>query len=75
VSQLVKETVGAIFHKAFGIKSEILLQNGLKGECEYYSPSAIKEFNVHRNRKKGTTFGCKTVVEFAKKVTESFFEN
>lgn len=35
----------------------------------------MKEFNVHRNKKEGTTFGCKTVVEFAKKATESFFEN
>ncbi len=51
VSQLVKETIGAIFHKAFGIKSDVLLQNGPKGECEYVSPSAMKEFNVHRNKK------------------------
>jgi arginyl-tRNA synthetase len=75
VSHLVKETIGSIFHKAFGIKSDILLQNGPKNECEYVSPSAMKEFNVHRNKKEGTTFGCKTVVEFARKATESFFEN
>lgn len=35
----------------------------------------MKEFNVHRNKKEGNTFGCKTVVEFARKATESFFEN
>lgn len=75
VSQLVKDTLGTIFNKAFGIKSDILLQNGPKGECEYVSPSAMKEFNVHRNKKEGTSFGCKTVVEFARKATESFYEN
>lgn len=42
VSQVVKETLVAIFHKAFGIKSDVLLQNGPKGECEYVSPSAMK---------------------------------
>lgn len=42
VSHVVKETVGAIFYKAFGIKSDVLLQNGPKGECEYVSPSAMK---------------------------------
>ena len=35
----------------------------------------MKEFNVHRNKKEGTTFGCKTVVEFAKKIEEHFYEN
>jgi len=71
----VKGVLSAIIHKAFGIKSEVLLQNGPKGECEYVSPSAMKEFNIHRNKKEGTTFGCKTVVEFAKRIEENFFEN
>jgi hypothetical protein len=31
VSLMVKETVSSIIHKAFGIKSEVLLQNGPKG--------------------------------------------
>ncbi len=35
----------------------------------------MKEFNVHRNKKEGTSFGCKTVAEFAKKAAESFYEN
>ena len=35
----------------------------------------MKEFNVHKNKKEGTTFGCKTVPEFAHKITEGFFEN
>ena len=67
--------LAVFFNKSFGIKSDILLQNGPKGECEYVSPSAMKEFNVHRNKKEGTTFGCKTVVEFAKKAAEGFHEN
>lgn len=75
ITPLVKETLAVFFNKAFGIKSDILLQNGPKGECEYVSPSAMKEFNVHRNKKEGTTFGCKTVVEFAKKAAEGFHEN
>lgn len=75
VSQVVKETLSTFFHKSFGIKCDVLLQNGPKGECEYVSPSAMKEFNVHRNKKEGTSFGCKTVVEFAKKATEGFHEN
>jgi arginyl-tRNA synthetase len=75
ISVLVKEYLTAVMHKAFGIKADVLLQNGPTGECEYVSPSAMKEFNVHKNKKEGTTFGCKTVVEFAKKVEESYFEN
>lgn len=35
----------------------------------------MKEFNVHKNKKEGTSFGCKTVVEFAKKIEENNFEN
>ena len=35
----------------------------------------MKEFNVHKNKKEGTSFGCKNVVEFAKKIEENFFEN
>ena len=35
----------------------------------------MKEFNIHRNKKEGTTFGCKTVAEFAKRIEENFFEN
>lgn len=35
----------------------------------------MKEFNVHRNKKEGTTFGCKTVVEFAKIIEANFYEN
>ncbi len=62
VSHVVKDVMAAILHKTFGIKAEVLLQNGPKGECEYVSPSAMKEFNVHKNKKEGTTFGCKTVV-------------
>ena len=75
VSVFVRDVMGAIINKAFGIKADILLQNGPKGECEYVSPSAMKEFNVHRNKKEGHTFGTKSVVEFAKKIEESFFEN
>ena len=62
-------------HKAFGIKSDILLQAGPKNECDYVSPSAMKEFNVHKNKKEGTTFGCKTVKEFADQIAKNFFEN
>ena len=29
----------------------------------------------HRNKKEGTTFGCKTVVEFAKIIEANFYEN
>lgn len=32
VSVVVKETLGMFFNKAFGIKSNVLLQNGPKGE-------------------------------------------
>lgn len=39
------------------------------------SPSAIKEFNLNRDKKEGTSFGFKTPVEFAKKIEESYFEN
>lgn len=38
----VKHVLSAVIHKTFGIKSEVLLQNGPKGECEYVSPSAMK---------------------------------
>jgi hypothetical protein len=33
----------------------------------------MKEFNIHRSKKEGTTFGCKTVVEFAKRIEDNFF--
>ena len=75
VSHAVKEVLANIFHKAFDIKAEILLQNGPKGECEYVSPSAMKDFNVNRNKKEGTTFRHKTVVDFAKAVQANFYEN
>lgn len=71
----VRGVLSSVIQKSFGIKSDVLLQNGPKGECEYVSPSAMKEFNIHRNKKEGTTFGCKTVVEFAKRIEENFFEN
>jgi|JI10StandDraft_1071094.scaffolds.fasta_scaffold906139_3 arginyl-tRNA synthetase len=35
----------------------------------------MKEFNVHKNKKEGTAFGCKTVPEFAKKIEEGFIDN
>lgn len=35
----------------------------------------MKEFNVHKNKKEGHTFGCKSVAEFAKKIEENFTEN
>ena len=75
ISVLVKDYLGAVLHKSFGIKSDVLLQNGPKGQCEYVSPSAMKEFNVHKNKQEGTSFGCKSVVEFAKKIEENHFEN
>lgn len=42
VNVFVREVMGAIINKAFGIKSDILLQNGPKNECDYVSPSAMK---------------------------------
>lgn len=75
VAQAVKETMSALFHRAFGIKSEVLLQHGPKNECEYVSPSAMKEFNINKNKKEGTAFGCKTVAEFARKAADHFQEN
>lgn len=30
---------------------------------------------MNKNKKEGTAFGCKTVVEFAEKIVENFFEN
>ena len=33
VSVVVKEYLGSVIHKTFGIKSDVLLQNGPKGEC------------------------------------------
>jgi hypothetical protein len=43
VTRVVKETLTNIMVKAFpGIKPDVLLQNGPKGECEYVSPSAMK---------------------------------
>lgn len=68
VTHLVKEVLGTIIHSTFGVKADVLLQNGPKNECEYVSPSAMKEFNIHKNKKEGTAFGCKTVLEFAKKI-------
>lgn len=65
---MVKEFIGAVIHKSFGIKTDVLLQLGPKGECDYVSPSAMKEFNMNKNKKEGTSLGCKTVIEFSKKV-------
>jgi hypothetical protein len=31
ISHVVKETLSNVFHKAFGIKVDVLLQNGPKG--------------------------------------------
>lgn len=75
MSHAVKEVLATILNKTFGIKSDVLIQNGPKGECDYVSASAMKEFNVHRNKKEGTTFGCKTVAEFAKAVAEGIIPN
>ena len=30
---------------------------------------------MHKNKKEGTSFGCKSVVEFAKKIEENHFDN
>lgn len=63
VSRLVKDTLKEIIQKAFpAVKNEITLQNGPKNECEYVSPNAMKEFNMNKNKKEGTAFGCKTVL-------------
>jgi len=75
VAQAVRETLSGFFGKAFGIKADVLLQHGPKNEFEYVSPSAMKEFNVNRNKKEGTSFGCKTVAEFAQRVAQSYYEN
>jgi hypothetical protein len=34
-------------------------------DYDYLSPSAIKYFNINKNKKEGTSFGCKTAAEFA----------
>jgi arginyl-tRNA synthetase len=75
IAPLVRETLSAIFGKAFGIKTDVLLQPGPKNEFEYVSPSAMKAFNLNLNKKEGTSFGCKTVAEFAQKVAQNYFEN
>ena len=42
IGVVVKEVVAAVINKAFGIKSDVMLQNGPKNECDYVSPSAMK---------------------------------
>jgi len=65
-----------IINKAFPtLKDEVLLQNGPKNECEYVTPNAMKEFNKNKDKKAGTSLGCKTVEEFAQRIVDSFEEN
>lgn len=74
IAKLVKETMKSIISKAFPtINEEVLLQNGPKYECEYVTPSAMKEFNRNKDKKEGTSLGCKTVEEFAQKIVDSFY--
>jgi hypothetical protein len=48
--------------KAFPtIKPDVLLQNELRQDYEYLTPLAIKEFNVNKNKKEGTSLGFKTL--------------
>ena len=62
--------------KAFPtINEEVLLQNGPKNQCEYVTASAMKEFNRNKDKKLGTSFGCKNVEEFAQKIVDNFYEN
>jgi hypothetical protein len=34
--------------------------------------SAMKEFNRNKDKKLGTSFGCKNVEEFAQKIVDNF---
>lgn len=74
VAKMVKKTMRDIVKKAFPtVDEEILLQNGPKNECQYVSASAMKEFNRNKDKKLGTSLGCKSVEEFAQKIVDSFY--
>lgn len=76
IARLVKQTLSQIVNKAFPtINTDILLQNAPKNEWEYVSPSAMKLYNMNKDKKTGVSLGCKTVEEFAQKIVDSFYEN
>lgn len=63
-----------IIKKAFPtVNEEVLLQNGPKNQCEYVTPSAMKQFNKNKDKKQGTSLGCKNVEEFAQKIVDNFY--
>ena len=65
-----------IINRAFPtINTDVLIQNGPRNECEYVSPSAMKLFNMNKDKKTGVSLGCKSVEEFAQKIVDHFYEN
>jgi arginyl-tRNA synthetase len=47
----------------------------MRQDYEYLSPVAIKEFNVNKNKKDGTSLGFKTLQEFAQNIVSSMEPN
>lgn len=76
VSRLVKQVLQGCVARAFpAIKPEILLQNEMRQDYEYITPVAIKEFNVNKDKKTGTSFGFKTLQEFAQHIVDAMEPN
>ena len=76
ISQMVKQTLREVMLRAFPtVKGDVLLQGGVKNECEYVSATAMKLFNMNKDKKEGTALGCKSVEEFAQKIVDNLQEN
>jgi hypothetical protein len=75
VGKLVGQELAALFGKAFPEAGPVLplVQHEMRLDYDYASPTAIKVFNMHKDKKTGLSLGCGSARELAERICAAEF--